>query len=125
MIKLLFFISLILSTLFAQPAWINNPHIDGFIAGIGISDDKNPILKRRIATVSARANLAENIKVEMSSYFKMITITQNNSSITQSQSLIEQRANEILVDSFVKETYEDKNGNFYVLVVLAKSKIQQ
>ena len=121
---ILLLISLILSSLLAQPLWINNSHIDGYLTGVGISNDKNLVSKRRIATVSARASLTENIRVEISSYFKMITTTRNDTHSTLTESLIEQKANEVLVASFVKDTYQDIDGTFYVLVVVDKSNLK-
>ena len=108
-------------SLLAQPSWINNPNIDGYIAGVGISNDKNPVLKRRIATVSARANLAETIKVDIKSYFKMISKSKNDEYSSSSESLIEQKAQEVLVSSVIKDTYQDNDGTFYVLVVVKNS----
>jgi len=123
--KILFLLFFILSSLLlAKPLWINNSHIDGYITGVGMSNDINPISKRRIATVSARASLTENIRVEISSYFKMITTTRNDTLSTSTESLIEQKANEVLVASFVKDTYQDVDRTFYVLVVVEKGNLK-
>lgn len=123
--RLCFIIFIFITTLHAQPSWINDPALDGYIVGVGISKDANPVSKRRIATVEARANLAETIKVQLNSYFKMITTTHNNTLSTFTESTVEQQANELLVQSFVKDTFQDTDGTFYVLVVLTKSKVQQ
>ncbi len=101
---------------------INNPTIDGYLTGAGILNDKNPVSKRRIATVMARASLAENIRVKIRSSFKMITKTQNDKYSTYFQGVIEQKAHEILVSSIIKDTYQDDDGTFYVLVVVKKCK---
>jgi len=110
--------------LFAQPTWINNQIIDGYITGLGLSNDKNPVSKRIIATVSARANLAESIKVEVKSHFKMLTQTHNDTHTTMTESIIEQKANELLVGSFVKDTFQTDDGTLYILVVIKKSDIK-
>ena len=125
MIKLYIFLFIAISSAFAQPAWVNNPSIDGYLTGVGISNDKNPVSKRRMATVSARANLAETIKVEITSYFKMTTKTHNDSRSVITNSMIEQKASEVLVESSIKDTYQDSDGNFYVLVVVNKSSIKE
>ena len=110
--------------LFAQPTWINNQIIDGYITGLGLSNDSNSISKRIIATVSARANLAESIKVEVKSHFKMLTQTHNDTHTTMTESIIEQKANELLIGSFVKDTFQTDDGTLYILVVIKKSDIK-
>ena len=115
---------IIVSTLFAKPSWINNPSIDGLIIGVGLSNDSSLVSRRIIATVSARANLAESIKVEMKSYFKMIATSNNDIHTKMTTSIIEQKANELLIGSFVKDTYQTDDGILYVLVVIKKSDIK-
>jgi len=123
-LKSLFILAFINLSLFAQPSWINNPNIDGYLSGVGISNDKNLVSKRRIATVMARANLAETIKVEIKSYIKINSKDKNNKYSTSSESIIEQKAKEVLVSSVIKDIYQDKNGIFYVLVVVKKETIK-
>ena len=124
MIKSLLLVFLAISSLIAQPLWINNPNIEGYLVGIGMSNDKNPISKRRIATVSARASLSENIRVEISSYFKMITTIKNDNYSILTESFIEQKAQEVLVGSVIKHTYQDNDGTFYILVTVKKDSIK-
>lgn len=121
--KFLLILSLFLSTLFAKPSWIDNPNTDTFIGGVGLSNDINPVSKRRCATVAARANIAETIKVEISSYFKTVSKADNNTYTKVTEQMIEQKASEVLVGSVVKDTYEDKDGTLYVWIVVNKSKI--
>ena len=108
-------------SLFAQPLWIKNQTLNGYITGIGLSNDSNLVSKRIIATASARANLAESIKVEVKSHFKMLTQTHNDTHTTVTESIIEQKANELLVGSFVKDTFQADDGTLYILVVIKKS----
>jgi len=111
-------------SLFAQPLWIKNQTLNGYITGIGLSNDSNLVSKRIIATASARANLAESIKVEVKSHFKMLTQTHNDTHTTVTESIIEQKANELLVGSFVKDTFQADDGTLYILVVIKKSDIK-
>ena len=121
--KSLLILSLFLSTLFAQPSWINNPNTDTLIGGVGLSNDVDPVSKRRCATVAARANIAETIKVEISSYFKTVSKADNNTYTKVTEQMIEQKASEVLVGSVIKDSYEDKDGTLYVWVVVNKSQI--
>ena len=121
--KSLLILSLFLSTLFAKPSWIDNPNTDTLIGGVGLSNDINPVSKRRCATVAARANIAETIKVEISSYFKTVSKADNNTYTKVTEQMIEQKASEVLVGSVVKDTYEDKDGTLYVWIVVNKSQI--
>jgi hypothetical protein len=123
-IKTFFVLTIFTSTLFAQPSWIDNPNTDTLIGGVGLSNDTNPISKRRCATVAARANIAETIKVEISSYFKMVSKSDNNSYTKVTEQMIEQKASEVLVGSVIKDSYEDKDGTLYVWVVVNKSQIK-
>jgi hypothetical protein len=121
--KSVIILSLFLSTLFAQPSWIDNPNTDTLIGGVGLSNDTNPISKRRCATVAARANIAETIKVAISSYFKMVSKSDNNTYTKVTEQMIEQKASEVLVGSVIKDSYEDQDGTLYVWVVVNKSQI--
>ena len=112
-------------SLFAQPDWLNNPNIDGYISGIGYSNDKNPVLRRRIATVSARANIAETIKVEIKSYFKIKKKINLKSYSKETEQIMEQKASAVLVNSTVKDTYQDSNGVFYILMVVKRSFLKE
>jgi len=122
--KSLLILSLFLSTLFAQPSWIDNPNTDTLIGGVGLSNDINPVSKRRSATVAARANIAETIKVEISSYFKTVSKSDNNTYTKVTEQMIEQKASVVLVGSAIKDSYEDKDGMLYVWVVVNKSQIE-
>jgi len=121
--KSVLILSVLLSTLFAQPSWIDNPNTDTLLGGVGVSNDINPVSKRRCATVAARANIAETIKVEISSYFKMVSKSDNNTYTKVTEQMIEQKASEVLVGSVIKDSYEDKDGTLYVWVVVEKSQI--
>jgi len=112
-------------SLFAQPDWLNNPNIDGYISGIGYSNDKNPVIRRRIATVSARANIAETIKVEIKSYFKIKKKINLKSYSKETEQIMEQKASAVLVNSTVKDTYQDSNGVFYILMVVKRSFLKE
>ncbi|WP_457743517.1 hypothetical protein [Sulfurimonas sp.] len=56
----------------------------------------NHSIRERIAVVSARANLAENISVEIQSYFKIHVQVVNDKKSEMSKSIIEQKAHRTL-----------------------------
>lgn len=123
-LKYLIFFLMTVSFLFAQPSWLNDQNLDGYITGVGLSNDSNSVSKRIIATVSARENLAETVKVEIKSYYKMIGKSYNDTHSTVMESIIEQKANELLVGSFVKDTFESSDGTLYVLVAIKKNDLK-
>lgn len=122
--KSFFWIFFTVSLLFAKPLWVNNQTLDGYVTGLGLSNDNNLVSRKIIATVSARANLAESIKVEIKSQFKMLTKTYKDTHTTATESIIEQKANELLVGSFVKDTFQADDGTLYILVVIKKSDVK-
>jgi len=122
-IKKLIIVSMLsLSSLFAsQPSWLSNQTIDGYICGVGISNDTNPSMRERIAVVSARANLAENISVEIMSYFKIHTQVVNDNMTRVSESIIEQKAHQMLSHSKIEKRFIDSDGTLYILVTLPQT----
>ena len=70
-IKFLLFMFITFNLSASPPNWLSNQTINGYICGVGISNDKNLAMRERIAIISARANLAENILVEIRSYYKI------------------------------------------------------
>ncbi len=100
---------------FAQPSWVNNPTNNQYIGGVGIG--KN-ISERRLAMVLARAELFESIKVNLKSGTIIEKVrSENNYSSSFSQKII-QKAKGSLENSFVKDTYTDKDGRYYVWMVI-------
>lgn len=89
-----------------------------------MSSEKNPVMRERIAVVSARANLAENISVEILSYFKIQTQSSNGKVTKYSESYIEQKAHQILSGSKIKKRFVDSDGTLYILVSLPKTRQQ-
>jgi len=114
---------LIISTLAvaSPPNWLANQSINGYICGIGISNDKNPAMRERIAIVSARANLAENISVQIMSYFKIHTQVVNDNITSVTESIIEQKAHQMLSHSKIEKRFIDADGTLYILVTLPKT----
>lgn len=110
---------------FAEPEWINNPDSFEFLGGVGIANaqDGGKSIQKKIAITLARSELAEKIKVSVSSSLeisKKCTDEVCNKEITQR---ILQRSEEILKGSFVKDSYFDENTKeLYVLVVIPKEK---
>jgi hypothetical protein len=114
---------LIISTLAiaSPPSWLASQTTNGYICGIGISNDKNPAMRERIAIVSARANLAENISVEIMSYFKMHVRVVNGHKTQLSESIIEQKAHQMLSHSKIEKRFVDTDGTLYILVTLPQT----
>lgn len=107
--------------IYAQPSWILNPNLSEYITGIGSSDEPNLLLRERVAVATARANLIESIKVEIQSSTKMnISVSNDDNLKKEFIQTIEQKAQQILKGSFIKEKYTDKNGVLYILVVIKK-----
>ncbi|MEA2049651.1 MAG: LPP20 family lipoprotein [Campylobacterota bacterium] len=101
---------------FAQPSWIDTPTTDKYIGGVGIVESK---LDRRVAKIKARASLLETIKVTLSSNSKLTKIQDENGKYNKSFSReIIQKANGYLESSFVKDTYTESDGTFYIWVVI-------
>jgi len=107
-----------------KPLWIDNPFMNGYVVGVGSSNNTNMMMKKRIAIAKARANLAEAIRVEIKTHLNITTKTTKNSTIEFSEQIIEQNANELLVGSEVEDTYQDNNGNYFVFVILNKKEIR-
>jgi len=120
--KLLIVFTLSAVSLFASPpSWLTNQTTNGYICGVGISNDKNLAMRERIAVVSARANLAENISVEIMSYFKMHVRVVNDNKTQVSESIIEQKAHQMLSHSKIEKRFVDTDGTLYILVTLPQT----
>jgi len=119
------YILLFSTLLYAEPAWINNTsHLSQkYIYGLGISNDINPVNKRYIAIANARASLAQNIKVEIKSYFKMTKQSNNDKYTRKTNSIVEQKANELLVGSSIENSFIDNDGVLYILMKMSKLKV--
>lgn len=118
---LLVFIFSVLNLLASPPSWAAIQIINGYICGVGISNDINPVVRERISVVSARAALAENISVEIISYFKIHVHVLNDKKTQVSESLIEQKAHIILSKSRIEKRFLDDDGTLYILVVLPRT----
>ncbi len=120
-----FYIILFSTLLYAEPAWINNTSNlnQKYIYGLGISNDTNPVNKRHIAIANARASLAQNIKVEIKSYFKMIEQSNNDKYTRKTNSIVEQKANELLIGSSIEDSFIDNDGVLYILMKINKLKV--
>ena len=116
--KILLICTIFVLELFAQPKWIDNPTTNKYIGGVGIVQNK---LDRRLAKIKARAALLETIKVSISS---KSTMTKSNSSDGKYKnnfsSSITQSAQGMLDSSYVKDTFVDQDGYFYIWVVVDK-----
>jgi len=120
-IKFLLFMFITFNLSASPPNWLSNQTINGYICGVGISNDKNLAMRERIAIISARANLAENILVEIRSYYKIHTQSVNDNITTVVESLIEQKAHQMLYRSKIEKRFVDKDGTLYILITLPQT----
>jgi len=121
------YIILLSSLLYAQPTWIKNTNSlnTNYIYGIGISNDKDVVARRQIAIINARADLVQNIKVTISSYFKMVSESNNTNYNMKTKNIIEQKALELLVGSRVEDSFTNIDNVLYLLMKVNKSKIKK
>ena len=112
---------LITNLLATPPSWFGNQTINGYICGVGISNDKNPAMRERIAIVSARANLAENLSVEIKSYFKIQVQVVNGHKTQLSESIIEQKAHQMLSHSKIEKRFVDTDKTLYILITMPQT----
>lgn len=103
--------------LFAQPLWMNNPTNSQFYGGIGIVKDKT---LRRVAILQARAELLETIKVEISSNTESVKSSISGNYTSEFKQTIVSKAEDIVKESYVKDTFTDSEGYYYVWVVVLK-----
>lgn len=102
--------------LVAQPIWVDNPSNNNFIGGVGIVENKT---QRRLAIMKARATLLESIKVQISSQSEFNKSNEDGYNSSFSQKII-QEAKGYLNNSFVKDSFVDSEGYFYIWVVINK-----
>ena len=114
----------LISIINAKPLWIDNPFLDGYVVGVGSSNNQNQMFKKIIATAIARANLAEAIKVEIKTSLNITTkiVDGNTSQVTEQT--IQQQANALLVGSEIDDTYQDSDGTYFIFVILNKNEIR-
>lgn len=112
---------------FANPKWINNPSIDGYISAVGIAKPQNGglAIQKRVALTIARGELAERIKVNISSEINITKKCQGDENCTKSIfQTIHQKSSEIIKSSFIKDSYIDSSTKeMYVLVVVPQANI--
>lgn len=112
---------------FANPAWIKNPYIDGYISAVGIAKPQNGglAIQKRVALAIAREELAERIKVNISSEINITKKCQGDENCTKSIfQTIHQKSSETIKSSFIKDSYIDPlTKEMYVLVVMPQENI--
>ncbi len=64
--------------------------MDKYITGIGISNNVNPVTRRRIAILYARVDIIQQIKVEIQSTLKLTTKLINNKMTKDREQILEQ-----------------------------------
>jgi hypothetical protein len=96
-----------------KPKWIYNPNFDKkFIGGVGSSNSGNLYRDLQIAKILGRANLAENIKVEIESIF-----VKKNRKINY---IVIQKSKELLKNSFVNDEWVSPKGELFLWIVIEK-----
>ena len=102
--------------LLAKPNWINNPNDSKYFGAIGITKDKT---LRSVAIVEARAELLESLKVTLSSESTIKTSLSSEDNYKKDFSReITQKADGIINNSYLKDSFIDKDGYLYVWVVI-------
>jgi hypothetical protein len=116
----IFFVSLLLAE---RPNWLFGKSSDEvYIYGVGSAGKTDSLSFQKVmAEASARANLSENIKVEIKSIFEK---SSGSNIPTSSSYKFIQTSNSTLKFSFVKESWVDeKSGELYILMAMEKSNL--
>ncbi|MEA3315957.1 MAG: LPP20 family lipoprotein [Campylobacterota bacterium] len=109
---------ILLTSLFSNPLWLKQSSNQQYIGGVGIVND---ISQKRIALMQARAELLENIKVHISSTLNINrTLYSNGDYKSDISRSLTQKAEGYLKNSFKKDSFIDKDGRYYVWVVIEK-----
>jgi len=106
-------------SLFSQefPEWIMKTEDSVYIYGVGSAPKSlNFRNQLRVAKMVARANLSENISVEVSSTFKK-DISKNIKSLDYSTT---QKSKNLLRYSLVKNRWTSKDGELFILMAIRK-----
>lgn len=99
------------------PEWILYSSDNQYIYGVGYSSKNGSFgEKLKIAKMVARANLSENISVNVSSSFEKDI---SNKKTTVNYSTI-QKSKNLLKNSFTKEKWISKDGEIFILIAIEK-----
>jgi len=109
---------ILITNLFSNPLWLKQSSNQKYIGGVGIVND---ISQKRIALMKARAELLENIKVHISSTININkTLYSNGNYKSDISHSLTQKAEGYIKNSFKKDSFIDKDGRYYVWVVIKK-----
>ena len=115
-----FILSIFLTfSLFSQdlPKWVFQTEDDKYIYGVGsASKQKNFQQQLRIAKMLARANLSENISVEVSTMFEK-NFSNNQKDINYNSI---QKSKNLLKYSSIHKKWISKNGELFILIAVKK-----
>lgn len=105
-----------------MPEWIFKSSDNRYIYGVGSSKESSSTSQQiRVAQILARANLSENIGVEIESKFEKSTSSDNKLSSYS----ISQTSSNLLRYSFVKERWISKNGELFILMAIDRDDLKE
>ena len=105
------------SAIYAKPFWIDSPSTSKYIGGVGIVKGKE---NRRVANIKARAELLESVKVYLKTKLTIKDSEKDGIYHSTTDSHIEQKAKGSIKQSYIKDTYNDKDGYYYVWMVIER-----
>ncbi len=119
-ILLTFIISIIV--LYGEmPNWLFQSGDEKYIYGVGSAKKDSSISQQiKIASILARANLSENIGVEIKSKFEKEE-SQDSKSATYS---ISQTSSHLLRYSFIKDRWISEKGELFLLMAIERSDLR-
>jgi len=121
-ISILFLIPLLYLYSSDLPDWVFKSSDDNYIYGVGSSKKGSSFSqKMRIATILARANLSENIGVEIESKFEK-QLSKDSKFINYS---ISQTSSHLLRYSFVKDRWISKDGELFILMAIDRDDLKE
>ena len=103
------------------PGWIVKPLEnceEGYLCGVG---EGSGFLS---AASNARSEIAKQLSVKVQSNTNLSIDQRNDTSTTRFGYSVDEGVNEIISGAKIKETFVDKNGDYYAFAVIDKNKIE-
>ena len=117
----LIFTQFVIASDLKAPKWIFQSGDERYIYGVGSAKKMDSLAKQlRIASILARANLSENIGVEIESKFTK-EHTQKGKEMNYS---ISQTSSHLLRYAFIKDRWISKNGELFILMAIDRGDIR-
>jgi hypothetical protein len=121
-IKYFLTLQIFISFIFAEtPSWLFLSEDSSYIYGVGSAKRDISFSKQlKVAKILARANLSENISVNVESNFEKRVSSDNRSEVSYSTS---QTSSHLLKYSFIKNRWVDDSGELFILMAVPKEKL--